>query len=170
MRADSGGHAAPWFPCNPGCVRRGRRQRAVPRGRRKRGASHETRIGCPAGIFVAPGAAGLFLGTLLGRSGFSALWMVALVLGAFSALLLAREAPALQPRDRLPRPFGRGRLIVLLLLSSIAMRSLLTLAVGFPGTASPALAPLVLAAVLGKGLGGVLADRFGWMRTAVCAP
>jgi FSR family fosmidomycin resistance protein-like MFS transporter len=125
----------------------------------------------PAGIFVAPGAAGLFLGTLLGESGFSALWTGALLLGMFSVLLLAHQAPALEPRDRPERPLGRGRLILLLLLSSVAMRSLAGLALSFPWTSSPALAPLlVLAGALGKGFGGVLADRFGWMRTALCAP
>ena len=124
----------------------------------------------PAGIFVAPGAVGLFLGTLLGESGFSALWAGALLLGVFSVLLLVHEAPVLHPRDRPERPLGHGRLILLLLLTSVAMRSLLGLAFSFPWTSSPALAPLlVLAGALGKGFGGVLADRFGWMRTAVCA-
>jgi len=124
----------------------------------------------PAGIFVAPGAVGLFLGTLLGESGFSALWAGALLLGMFSVLLLAHEAPVLQPRDRPERPLGRGKLIVLLLLTSVAMRSLLGLALSFPWTSAPALAPLlVLSAALGKGWGGVMADRFGWMRTALCA-
>ena len=118
----------------------------------------------PAGIFVAPGAVGLFLGTSLGESGFSALWTGALLLGLFSVLLLAHHAPVLQPRDRPERPLGRGRLILLLLLISVAMRSLLGLALSFPWTWL-----LVLAGALGKGLGGVLADRFGWMRTAVCA-
>lgn len=65
----------------------------------------------------------------------------------------------LQPRDRPERPCGRGRLILLLLLSSVAMRSLLGLALSFPWTWL-----LVLAGALGKGFGGVLADRFGWMR------
>ena len=127
--------------------------------------------GCaaPAGIVVAPGAAGLFLGTLLGERGFSALWTGALLLGMFSVLLLVHEAPVLPPRDRPQRPFGRGRLILLLLSISVAMRSLLGLAFSIPWTSSPALAALmVLAGALGKGLGGVLADRFGWMRTAVC--
>jgi len=120
----------------------------------------------PAGIFVAPGAVGLFLGTLLGETGFSALWTGALLLGMFSVALLVYEAPALQPRDRPERPLGRRRLILLLLLISVAMRSLLGLALSFPWTAPL----LVLAAALGKGFGGVLADRFGWMRTALCAP
>ena len=125
----------------------------------------------PAGIFVAPGAVGLFLGTLLGESGFSALWTGALLLGMFSVLLLTHQAPVLPPRNRPERPLGRGRLILLLLLTSVAMRSLLGLASSFPWTSAPALAPLlVLAGALGKGCGGVLADRFGWMRTAVCAP
>jgi len=125
----------------------------------------------PAGIFVAPGAVGVFLGTVLGESGFSALWTAALLLGMFSVLLLVYEAPVLPPRDRPERPLGRGRLILLLLLTSVAMRSLLGLALSFPWTSSPALAPLlVLAGALGKGWGGVLADRFGWMRTALCAP
>jgi FSR family fosmidomycin resistance protein-like MFS transporter len=128
-------------------------------------------LAAPAGIFVAPGAVGLFLGTSLGESGFSALWTGALLLGIFSVLLLVHEAPVFQPPGRPERPLGRGRLILLLLLSSVAMRSLLGLALSFPWTSAPALAPLlVLAAALGKGWGGVLADRFGWMRIAVCAP
>ena len=123
----------------------------------------------PAGIFVAPGAVGLFLGTLLGESGFSALWTGALLLIMFSLLLLVHEAPVPQLRDSPQHPLGRGRLILPLLLISVAMRSLLGLAFSFPWTSSPALAALlVLAGALGKGLGGVLADRFGWMRTAVC--
>jgi FSR family fosmidomycin resistance protein-like MFS transporter len=124
----------------------------------------------PAGIFVAPGAVGLFLGTWLGEGGFFAPWTGALLLGAFSVLLLAHATPILQPRYRPERPLGRGGLILLLLLSSIAMRSLLGLALSFPWTSSRGLASLlVLAVALGKGFGGVLADRFGWMRTAVCA-
>jgi FSR family fosmidomycin resistance protein-like MFS transporter len=107
----------------------------------------------PASIFVAPGAAGLFLGTLLGESGFSALWTGALLLDMFSVLLLVHEA---QPRDRPQHPLGRRRLILPLLLG---------LAFSFPWTSSSAPAALmVLAGALGKGLGGVLADRFGWLR------
>ena len=120
----------------------------------------------PAGIFVAPGAVGVLLGTLLGESGFSALWTGALLLGMFSVLLLVHEAPMPQPRDRPERPLRRGRLILLLLLISVAMRSLLSLALSFPPTLAPL---LLLTGALGKGWGGVLADRFGWMRTAVCA-
>ena len=132
------------------------------------------RPGCatPAGIFVAPGAIGLFLGTVLGQSRFSALWAAAPVLGAFAVLLLRHEAPAFQRRDDAPaQPIGPGRLMLLLLLSSIAMRSLLSLALGLPRAPGPALVPLmVLAAALGKAFGGVLADRFGWMRMALWAP
>ncbi len=131
------------------------------------------RPGCatPAGIFVAPGAIGLFLGTALGQRGFSALWMTAPVLGAFAVLLLRHEAPALQRRDAPAQPIGPGRLMLLLLLSSVAMRSLLSLPLGFARAPGPALVPLmVLAAALGKAFGGVLADRFGWMRMALWAP
>ena len=132
--------------------------------------------GCaaPAGIFVAPGAVGLFCGTLLGERGFPALWTGALVLGAFAVLLLVHQAPVVPPCERPQRPLSRGGLILMLLVSSIAMRSLIGVAFSFPWTtaaeASPWLVPLlVLAAALGKGFGGVLADRFGWLRTAVCA-
>jgi FSR family fosmidomycin resistance protein-like MFS transporter len=121
----------------------------------------------PAGIFVAPGAVGVFLGTSLGESGFSALWTGALLLGMSSVLLLVHEAPMPQPRDRPERPLGRGRLILLLLLIAVAMRSLLSLALSFPPTLAPL---LLLTGALGKGWGGVLADRFGWMRIAVWAP
>jgi nitrate/nitrite transporter NarK len=60
---------------------------------------------------------------------------------------------------------GRGRPILPLLSISVAMRSLLGLAFSFPWASSPAPAALmVLAGALCKGLGGVLADRFGWLR------
>jgi FSR family fosmidomycin resistance protein-like MFS transporter len=125
----------------------------------------------PAGIFVAPGGVGLFLGIVLGEHGFSAFWTGAVALGALAVLLLVHVVPLPPPREKPEIVCGPGKLILLLLLCSVAMRSLVGLALGVPWRPSPMLATgLVAAAAAGKGLGGVLADRFGWMRVALCAP
>lgn len=57
---------------------------------------------------------------------------------------------------------------ILLLLLSIAIRSLIGLALTFPWQANlELLASFTLAVVLGKGFGGILADRFGWINVSV---
>lgn len=121
----------------------------------------------PLGLFVAPGAVGLFLGTLLGKGGVLPLWPVPfLLLFAAAALLGTRldrpERPAAQAA-----PSARRALPLLLLLAVVVLRSYVGMTLTFPwkGEGHWALV-LVLALALGKAAGGYLADCFGFLRTA----
>lgn len=121
----------------------------------------------PLGLFVSPGALGLFLGTLLGKGAALPLFLPPLVLLGLTLLLgrlpdpdgPAREAPA-------PAP-GKTLWPLALLLGVVVLRSWVGMSLTFPwkGTGHWALC-LTVSLALGKAAGGVLADRFGPMRTA----
>ncbi len=139
----------------------------------------------PAGLLVAPGAVGLGLGLWFGRSSsIGPLWWVAVPLVAAAALVVRLDrAGALDPAHRWWRPSGwtgerlhtvpagtAAAAAALLLLTSVAIRSLVgsSAARGYPP--GPWLAVGIPAvAFAGKALGGLLADRVGWLRTTVGA-
>ncbi|MDO9175471.1 MAG: MFS transporter [Actinomycetota bacterium] len=142
------------------------------------------------GIFVAPGAAGLAAGGLLGKLGGS-VWVAAAVLGVLAVALallpdveaagggLAAESPRTateSPHAHAENPalIGVGcwavEGAVLLVLAVVALRSYTGLAISLPWKSSLGLlAALTVAVVLGKALGGVLADRYGFARVGVGA-
>lgn len=118
------------------------------------------------GIFVSPGALGLYIGTAWGRGMVPALW-----LGPLGLLALAGAIPWLCRRTfGSPRsgnapvdltPAGRyGRLVPLFLV--VVLRSYMGMNQSFPwkGRGWWGLL-LVLALVLGKAAGGFLSDRLG---------
>lgn len=129
----------------------------------------------PTGIFVGPGVIGLALGIWFGKSGMVLIWPFALALCV--ALLIAAFV-ALPQTHRLAdatagvvsRQIARPWLGLALLMSSIFLRSL----VGHAGMQACPKLPQVLfgiagAACLGKMLGGIVADRLGWIRTSTIA-
>jgi hypothetical protein len=120
------------------------------------------------GIFVAPGALGLTLGILIGKSGGFVAWPFLISLLALAAIILVLpEPPALAPR-RLPGDLHWFEAVILLLLVSVAIRSLVGQSLALPWKSDPALLlALTLAVVLGKALGGILADRYGWAAVAI---
>ncbi len=137
----------------------------------------------PAGLLVAPGALGLGLGLWFGRdAALGATWWVAVPLTAAAVLVRhLHRTGLLDARD--PRaPSGTGErtmpapgtvLVVVavgLLLVSVAIRALVgaSAARGYAGGAWLA-AGIPLAACAGKALGGVVADRLGWLRATVGA-
>lgn len=120
------------------------------------------------GIFVAPGALGLMIGTLLGKNGgFIAVIFMLLLVCCGGAILFVKQphieysyAPKLGVE-----PFF---VILLLLLGSISIRALIGFVAQFPWKGNIyLLVCLTLAVVLGKGLGGILADKYGWRRVVV---
>ena len=140
------------------------------------------------GIFVAPGALGLAFGMAYGGANQAVLPFATgeILAWPFVALLAVAVGVALRTRDpempygdprvpaqvELPPPMrgGRAWLIVTLLLVSITVRSL----VGMGGCHECPKAPLIafgipLVAFAGKGLGGVVSDRLGWIETSVGA-
>ena len=112
------------------------------------------------GIFVAPGAMGLYLGGLL--AGYS-LPMLPVLIGM--ALLLlplrGREESFPEPSQRSPVP------LALCCFAVVVLRSFVGFQVVFPWRIGWLAFAAVAAVVLGKMVGGVLAVRFGMKQTTL---
>jgi len=129
----------------------------------------------PLGIFVSTGALGLWIGTQLGKGGtFSPFApLCALV---FCALLLTSSQWYYHKNWRsentplaFPTPSRSLIFCALSLLAVVILRSYVGFTLSFPwkGTLPLWAIQLVLAPVLGKALGGLLADRLGLLRVSV---
>lgn len=124
------------------------------------------------GIFVAPGALGVLLGIRLGTSGFPFRWYMGLAVIASGFVLLVHRAPP--PRDipapDVPRVRAGVWVGVSLLFMAIVVRSMVGDAVTgcWRGMWTIGLA-LTVASIMGKVLGGVMADRLGWRACTVGA-
>ena len=121
------------------------------------------------GIFVAPGAIGLYAGMLLGKKLDHPL--IGLTAGICMLLLLFfrfRLRPAYEdPARTEPERRGNLFLIGLCCFAVVIIRSLVGLSVSFPWKSVPLLGTLaVFGAAAGKCCGGFLAARFGLCRTA----
>jgi len=125
------------------------------------------------GIFVAPRAFGVFLGTLLGKGGNFIAWPFVLTAGILIVTILLIKKPATyfnHTAETEKRNVNYLAIIVLLVFLSIAIRSLVGFIVVFPWKIhTNLLITLTLAIVAGKALGGILADKFGWIKIAVGA-
>lgn len=123
------------------------------------------------GVFAAPGALGLAVGTFMGMNGRFPAWLFAAGL-----LLLALAAALLRPpgmnyeSQRCKVNTAWFEIAILLVFLSVALGSFIGLAMAFPWKSDlRLLSALTAGIVLGRGLGGMIADRLGWMRTAGCA-
>lgn len=130
----------------------------------------------PVGLLVAPGALGLGVGVWFGQhpSAGSA-WLVGLpvLVAAVVVWRSSSSGSAASPSGapgipRLVRPVMLGALF--LLMTSIGIRSLVGMSAsrGYPAS-TWLLVGVPLVAFGGKLLGGLVADRFGWVRTTVTA-
>lgn len=112
------------------------------------------------GVFVSPGAAGLFLGGALGKSAAPPLWLGPLGLLALGAAIAAsRRGPSGNPPPALS---GNGGGVTALFLV-VVLRSYMGMNQAFPWK-YPLL--LVLALALGKAAGGFAMDRLGPRRAS----
>ena len=117
------------------------------------------------GVFVAPGAWGLFLGTQATKGGISILQIVITCI-----LLVMLKLFTQQKKDIVfERHFERSKNILLICCFVVViLRSYVGMAVVFPWKTTVLSSTLaVLAVVLGKMAGGILAARFGVKRTIV---
>ena len=121
------------------------------------------------GVYVAPGAIGIFVGTLIGTRGYFASWYFLLAIAILCILMGLVKIPVMDyRRDKIKSNYLE--LVLLLVLLAIIVRSFVGLAILLPWKSNLNLAiALVLGVFLGKGLGGILADKFGWIKVTVGA-
>ena len=114
----------------------------------------------PLGIFVSPGALGLYLGTLLGKAA-AAPWIAACCL-LVSLLAVLFTKAGYYGGDPNPKTAVRRALLpVILLFSVVLLRSFAGMAGSFGWKQGLLIPAAVLCTVLGKTLGGLAADHFG---------
>jgi FSR family fosmidomycin resistance protein-like MFS transporter len=125
----------------------------------------------PPGLFVAPGALGLWAGLWLRENGYMMIWLFYLLLFIGLIVSLLNKSPKIHTY-KIPTEinFTGSKSIILLLLFSITIRSY----VGFAGYSDGPRLPIItflfaLVAFGGKGLGGIISDRVGWIKTSVWA-
>jgi MFS transporter, FSR family, fosmidomycin resistance protein len=121
------------------------------------------------GIYVAPGGIGLALGIYLSVSPTQFIQMLFLFLLLLMFIILSIiKIPTISITKRPLSSYNYLILIVLLLFLSISIRSVVGLAINFSWkTDFYLLVFLTIFIALGKVLGGVLADRYGWMKTGL---
>jgi len=123
------------------------------------------------GIFVAPGVIGILVGTLIGKTGSYVAWQFILLLVVLAVFIWFVKPPNIDYSRRSVEQkntvnyFGA---ILFLVLLSISVRSLVGAVLVFPWKSEMILLIILTAAVvLGKSMGGILADKFGWMRIGI---
>lgn len=134
------------------------------------------------GVFVAPGALGLYLGMQLAKNGAEAQWLYGA--GAFMAIVCVGTACVLRRRGALGKAADNlkgGRVqteatgiipLAFCLFLAVILRSYIGMAVTFSWKTTTFAAVLsTLAIVFGKAAGGFFAARFGALKTAaICLP
>lgn len=121
----------------------------------------------PLGIFVSPGAFGIYLGALAGKSGhgtaivFLTLFFAGVLVSVFCRQSRIPGNPPLQ----LPEQAAIQSAFCLFLV--VVLRSLAGSCITFSWKTGAWVSASVCATVLGKALGGVAADRFGIKFTSV---
>ena len=124
------------------------------------------------GMYVAPGALGLFLGMLVAKNSWLSPYVVAviLILCAILVFLHKEEGNIIQPENPQPAAYNKFLLICNFLLIAIAIRSFIGLGISLPWHENLLLmACLTFAVVSGKFFGGIIADKFGWLKVTVLA-
>lgn len=129
-----------------------------------------------SGVFVGPGAIGLFAGLWLGAGELPLRWAIVIALMLSVPLILTLARAVVRPtEERLPA-VNRGVVLVVVicavcLLGSVMVRSLIggTIAGSWRGVSSGVMLSLALAACGGKMLGGFVSDRLGWTTISVSA-
>ncbi len=119
------------------------------------------------GIFVAPGAIGLTVGILIGKSVNDIYWpFILLLIGSIIFINVARIPQIKNQTKNIKSEINNYYLVIFLLLFSISIRSLY----GIASAWKEDITWLILLAVgisAGKALGGIVADKYGWIRTAI---
>lgn len=118
------------------------------------------------GLFMAPGAIGLYLGTCIARGGPDPLVLITPVV-LTAVLFLRRRREPLERAAAVPQTGGDALLVGLCCFAVVILRSYIGMSVSFSWKTGAVWSWLAVAAVaLGKLSGGLLSARFGIRRTA----
>ncbi len=120
-------------------------------------------------IFIAPGGIGLAAGIYLSLSHvFFNLYLFPVFLLIMIVVVFITKIPAFSITKAPVQRFNTVLLIIALLMLSICIRSLIGLSAYFPWkTNIYLLVILTFSIAFGKVMGGILADRLGWMKTGL---
>jgi MFS transporter, FSR family, fosmidomycin resistance protein len=117
-------------------------------------------------IYVAPGGIGLAIGIYLSKFNFNYLYLLFPIL--LSTMLLIIILTKLPTIEKIKKPEKSEKfiwIIILLILISITVRSLIGLSIKFPWKSDfYLLVILTFVVASGKVLGGIFADKFGWIK------
>ena len=119
------------------------------------------------GIYVSPGAMGLFIGTMSGKSGSIPYAVPAVVMLASAAVILTLHKRS----DNVTLSFegtGKGTLVAAVcLFAVVCLRSYVGMLFSFPWKSGVWAVIFVCAVVAGKMLGGFAYDKFGAVKTSI---
>lgn len=123
------------------------------------------------GIFVAPGALGLVVGIIAGQRGYFSPVPLTLLLLLLSIGMCLIKIPQIDYTRDGDRQIGFQFILALVLLfGSVVIRSLIGLAINYSWKSDILLLILLTTGVsIGKAVGGILADRYGWLRISGAA-
>ncbi len=123
------------------------------------------------GIFVAPGALGLAIGSLLSFSKLEFYnWLLPVLLLIICGLIYIIKTPCFKRNieNRFLSSKSYSILLIVLIMLPITVRSLIGLSIEFPWKENETLLfVLVSSLALGKVFGGILADKFGLLKVGI---
>lgn len=122
----------------------------------------------PLGIFVSPGALGIFCGTLLGKRSAFPGWLSAAGLLLLVLVFLRLDAGTERTPSPTAVPPDRNALWALACcFLVVVLRSCLGMILSFPWKTGGWSLAVICGVVLGKAAGGFLGDRLGMLRASV---
>lgn len=120
------------------------------------------------GIFVAPGAIGLLIGTIFGKAGLFNPYIFGIIVFVLVFFIDKIKETKINYDKNTKTNLNYFWAILMLLFLVIVFRSIIGFAVNFPWkTDLTLLIALTTGVFLGKVFGGILGDKFGWMNIGV---
>ncbi len=125
------------------------------------------------GVFVSPGAFGIYFGMLAGKSGSVGMLIRIALLLLFTVLIMllhyraGRGAESDNAPFAMPSPAGGALIAALAFLIVVCFRSYAGFIMSFPWKTGAWAVVFVCGVVFGKAAGGFLSDRFGAAATSV---
>jgi len=127
------------------------------------------------GIFVAPGAMGVFLGAMVVNKGFNKFYLIAILMILCAAVLcflfsavknkynIQNTRPSLELKIN-----GKTLAMAACLVATIFLRSYMGTILKYSFKTDILMGTLfVVCIVLGKAFGGIIGDKFGWLKTSM---